>query len=80
MRLRNKLKICLAFWKYEPQYAYKRYAYKKKHVLLNCECKPPSNIVSSKLSSLTNTKFPPNISPPENELRTKFRAQPSDSF
>ena len=26
-------KICLAFWKSEPQYAYKRYAYKKKHVL-----------------------------------------------
>ena len=23
------LKICLVFWKYEPQYAYKRYAYKK---------------------------------------------------
>ena len=27
------LKICLVFWKSEPQYAYKRYAYKKKHVL-----------------------------------------------
>ena len=26
------LKICLGFWKSEPQYAYKRYAYKKKHV------------------------------------------------
>ena len=26
------LRICLAFWKSEPQYAYKRYAYKKKHV------------------------------------------------
>ena len=25
------LKICLVFWKSEPQYAYKRYAYKKKH-------------------------------------------------
>ena len=23
------LKICLVFWKAEPQYAYKRYAYKK---------------------------------------------------
>ena len=23
------LKICLIFWKSEPQYAYKRYAYKK---------------------------------------------------
>ena len=23
------LKICLGFWKSEPQYAYKRYAYKK---------------------------------------------------
>ena len=26
------LKICLVFLKSEPQYAYKRYAYKKKHV------------------------------------------------
>ena len=32
MRLRYILKICLAFWKSEPQYAYKRYAYKK-HVI-----------------------------------------------
>ena len=29
MRLRNILKTCLVFWKSEPQYAYKRYAYKK---------------------------------------------------
>ena len=29
MRLRNMLKICLVFWKSEPQYAYNRYAYKK---------------------------------------------------
>ena len=29
MRLRNMLKICLVFSKSEPQYAYKRYAYKK---------------------------------------------------
>ena len=29
MRLRNILKICLAFCKSEPQYAYKRHAYKK---------------------------------------------------
>ena len=29
MRLRNLLKICLVFWKSEPQYAYKHYAYKK---------------------------------------------------
>ena len=27
--LRNMLKICLVFWKCEPQYAYKRYAFKK---------------------------------------------------
>ena len=33
MRLRNMLKICLAFCKSEPRYAYKLYAYKKKHVL-----------------------------------------------
>ena len=26
------LKICLVFWESGPQYAYKRYAYKKKHV------------------------------------------------
>ena len=26
------LKICLVFWKSEPQYAYKRYAYKKKNM------------------------------------------------
>ena len=29
MRLRNMFKICLVFWKSEPQYAYKHYAYKK---------------------------------------------------
>ena len=29
------LKICLAFWKFEPQYAYKRYAYKKKTFMHN---------------------------------------------
>ena len=28
------LKICLVFWKSEPQYAYKLYAYKKKHVFV----------------------------------------------
>ena len=33
MRLRNMLKICLVFWKSEPLYAYKRYAYKK-----TCTC------------------------------------------
>ena len=32
MRLRNMLEICLVFCKSEPRYAYKRYAYKKKHV------------------------------------------------
>ena len=35
------LKICLAFWKSEPQYAYKRYAYKKNtciYILLH-QCK-----------------------------------------
>ena len=26
------LKICLVFWKSEPKYAYKRYAYKKKNM------------------------------------------------
>ena len=33
MRLRNMLQICVAFWKSEPQYAYKHYAYNKKHVI-----------------------------------------------
>ena len=28
------LKICLVFWESEPQYAYKRYAYKK----TTCSC------------------------------------------
>ena len=27
------LQICLVFWTSEHQYAYKRYAYKKKHVV-----------------------------------------------
>ena len=26
------LKVCLVFWKSEPQYAYKRYAYKRKNM------------------------------------------------
>ena len=34
MRLRNMLKICLVFWKSEPHYAYKRYAYKRKNMYL----------------------------------------------
>ena len=34
MSLKNMLKICLVFWKSEPRYAYKRYAYKK-HVSQN---------------------------------------------
>ena len=33
MRLSNMLKICLVFWKSEPQFAYKHYAYKK-HVFI----------------------------------------------
>ena len=36
MRLRNMLKICLVFCKSEPRYAYKRYAYKKEHVVFSC--------------------------------------------
>ena len=36
MRLRNMLKICLVFFKSEPQYAYKRYAYKKNIYLVHC--------------------------------------------
>ena len=32
MRLKNMLRLCLAFWKSEPHYAYKRYAYKRKNM------------------------------------------------
>ena len=28
------LKTCLVFWKAEPEYAYKRYAYKKTYIIL----------------------------------------------
>ena len=28
------LKICLVFWKSEPHYAYKRYAYKRKTCMM----------------------------------------------
>ena len=37
------LKICLGFLKSEPQYAYKRYAYKKKHVPSYRAPPPPRN-------------------------------------
>ena len=33
------LKICLVFLKSELQYAYKRYAYKKKHVFITNQFK-----------------------------------------
>ena len=42
MRLRNMLKICLVFCKSEP--AYKRYAYKKKHVLAKLKRKLNSQL------------------------------------
>ena len=51
MRLRNMLKICLVFWKSEPQYAYKRYAYKKKHVC----------VLTSTSDSDTRTYFVPKL-------------------
>ena len=35
MRRRNMLKISLVFWKSEPQYAYKGYAYKKQTCSVN---------------------------------------------
>ena len=42
MRPRNMLKICLVYWKSEPQYAYKHYAYKKYvfvlHITLMLSC------------------------------------------
>ena len=34
MRLRNMLRLCLVFWKSEPHYAYKHYAYKRKNMYL----------------------------------------------
>ena len=42
--LRNMLKICLVFWQSEPQYAYKRYAYKK-HVCLELFDRPPGEVI-----------------------------------
>ena len=41
------LKICLGFWKSEPQYAYKRYTYKKKCNLL------PVTIIQGKQESFS---------------------------
>ena len=32
------LHICLVFWESEPQYAYKRYAYKKNECLTFLQC------------------------------------------
>ena len=32
MGLRNMLKTCLVFWKFEPRYTFKRYAYKRKNM------------------------------------------------
>ena len=45
------LKICLVSWKYEPQYACKRYAYKK-HVCHGCEQRGMINWVSTLLFSV----------------------------
>ena len=38
------LRICLVFWKSEPQYAYKRYAYKK-NMYADTNIKCPPNII-----------------------------------
>ena len=45
------LKICLVFWKSEPQYAYKRYAYKKNMYILHC-----SQVLSHRLKN-ANTEI-----------------------
>ena len=45
------LKICLVFWKSEPRYAYKRYAYKKKHVYQN---EDNFEICTFKIAKITN--------------------------
>ena len=61
MRLRNMLKICLVFWKSEPQYAYKRYAYKKNmycieisNIRLAEDCAVPSLLKTIHLSDYGN--------------------------
>ena len=47
------LEICLGFWKSEPRYAYKRYAYKRKNMYARCDgavswkiCRPIFDVVS----------------------------------
>ena len=47
------LKICLVFWDYVPQYAYKRYAYKKK----TCREWSHSSIVYFKKNSVTQNMY-----------------------
>ena len=47
------LKICLVFWESEPQYAYKRYAYKKTTCI---------SIEFLRLTSIRITKYEKNIS------------------
>ena len=68
------LKICLVFWESEPQYAYKRYAYKKKHVWLPPKLNLQILFPSQKLSSpgKKNNQFPPGKSD------TKFPFLPKD--
>ena len=53
MRLRNMLKMCLVFCKSEPRYAYKRYAYKKKHVYL-IGAKSTSRMNHTRIPQMTN--------------------------
>ena len=47
------LKICLVFWKSEPRYAYKLYAYKKNNMYVNCAKLVPSYVNSIGLINLT---------------------------
>ena len=47
------LKICLAFYKSKPQYAYERYAYKKKHVCRFCVLQVSLYCASLDASKLT---------------------------
>ena len=50
------LKICLVFWRSEPQYAYKHYA-NKKHVFMKCI----SKMIEISLIDILSVNFPPQL-------------------
>ena len=56
MKLRNMLKLCLVFWKSEPQYAYKRYAYKKTCIMTRGKIDNPNSFKSLHANKLKMEK------------------------